>query len=339
MTRRLFLRSFALAALLLGLTLPASASAQEITVKWATLAPEGTTWFKALRQIGDKWTEISGGAVKVRIYAGGVVGNETAMIRKMRIGQLHGGQITNLGLVDFDPGPQVINAPMLIQSNAELDHVMANMGPKFTERLLEKGIVVLNWGDAGWVHLFTKNPMTSPDSTKDYKIYAYDGDPEAVKLFEKFGFNPVVMTATDVLPSLQSGLVNSFPSTRLGALSLQWFALAPNMMDVPWAPLMGATVISKEVWDQIPAEYHERFRAAAKEVGDSVRAEIRRQDEKAVPVMQKFGLKVSTPSAEERARWEAIGAEAAEIWAGKVVPPEIFDKVKALVAEHRAANP
>jgi len=225
---------------------------------------------------------------------------------------------------------------MLIQTNDELDYVMENMGPKFTERLLDKGLVVLNWGDAGWVHLFTKAPMTNPDSTKDYKIYAYDGDPEAVKLFEKFGFNPVVMTATDVLPSLQSGLVNSFPSTRLGALSLQWFALAPNMMDVPWAPLMGATVISKDVWDQIPAEYHEPFKAAAKEVGDAARSEIRRQDEKAVPVMQKFGLKVSTPSAEERARWDKIGEEAAQLWAEKVVPPEIFRKVKSLVTEYRS---
>lgn len=337
MIRRLFLRSLVLTTLLMGLALPASA--QDITVKWATLAPEGTTWFKALRQIGDKWQEISDGKVKVRIYAGGVVGNETAMVRKMRIGQLHGGQITNLGLVDFDPGPQVINAPMLIQSNAELDYVMADLGPKFTERLADKGLVVLNWGDAGWVHLFTEQPMTSPDDTKKYKIYAYDGDPEAVKLFEKFGFNPVVMTATDVLPSLQSGLVNSFPSTRLGALSLQWFALSKNMMDVPWAPLMGATVISKDVWEQIPAEYHEPFRAAAKEVGDSVRNEIRRQDEKAVAVMQKFGLTVNSPTPEERARWEAIGADAAEAWAGKVVPPEIFNKAKALVAEYRSKNP
>ncbi len=334
MTRRLVLRTLLLTALLLGLALPASAA--DMTIKWATLAPEGTTWFKALRQIGDQWQEISGGKVKVRIYAGGVVGNETSMIRKMRIGQLHGGQITSIGLVDFDPGPQVINSPMLIRSNAELDFVMEDMGPKFDERLLEKGLVVLTWGDAGWVHLFTKSPMTDPDSTKDYKIYAYDGDPEAVKLFETFGFNPVVMTATDVLPSLQSGLVNSFPSTRLGALSLQWFALAPYMMDVPWAPLMGATVISKDVWDQIPAEYHEPFMKAARDIGDSVRNEIRRQDEKAVPVMEKFGLKVSTPNAEERARWDKLGAEAAQLWADKVVPPEIFNKVKSLVAEYRS---
>ena len=108
MPRRLLVRTLLLLALTLGL--PTSAFADTVIVKWATLAPEGTTWFRALRQIGNKWQEISGGAVQVKIYADGAVGNETAMVRKMRIGQLHGGQITNIGLVDFDPGPQVIQA-------------------------------------------------------------------------------------------------------------------------------------------------------------------------------------------------------------------------------------
>ena len=337
MPRRLLVRTLLLLALTLGL--PTSAFADTVTVKWATLAPEGTTWFKALRQIGDKWQEISGGAVQVKIYAGGVVGNETSMVRKMRIGQLHGGQITNIGLVDFDPGPQAIQAPMLVRSNEELDYVMATMGGTFEQRLLDKGLVVLNWGDAGWVHLFTESPMTTPDDTKNFKIYAYDGDPEAVKVFEKFGFNPVVMTATDVMPSLQSGLINSFPSTRLGALSLQWFALSKNMLDVPWAPLMGATVISKDVWDTIPAEYHDKFKAAAKEVGDQVRGEIRAQDVKAVAVMKKFGLQVHSVDDATRAKWETIGIEAAEMWGNKVVPPEVFAEVKRLVAEYRAKNP
>jgi len=338
MTRRLFARCLLLLTLTLGL--PSAAFAGDtVTVKWATLAPEGTTWFKAMRQIGDKWSEISGGKVKVKIYAGGVVGNETSMVRKMRIGQLHGGQITNIGLVDFDPGPQALQAPMLVRTNAELDYVMAAMGPTFEERLLEKGLVVLNWGEAGWVHLFTNKPMTSPDQAGNFKIYAYDGDPEAVKLFEKFGFNPVVMTATDVMPSLQSGLINAFPNTRLGALSLQWFALSKNMLDVPWSPLMGATVISKDVWDQIPAEFHADFKKAATDIGNQVRGEIRRQDVKAVEVMKKFGLTVNSVDPVTRAKWEKLGEQAAEIWGANVVPPEIFAEVKRLVAEHRSKNP
>lgn len=329
-----------LPTLLLALAPPAMAgpARAEVTIKFATLAPEGTTWFKALRRIGDEWQRISGGEVKVRIYAGGVVGNETIMVRKMRIGQLHGGQITSLGLGDFDPAPAVIQTPLLIRDNAELDSVMKTMTPVFERRLLEHDIVVLNWGDAGWVHLFTKQPMTSPKDSGKFKIYAFEGDPDAVKMFERAGFVPVVMAATDVLPALQSGLVDAFPSTRLGALSLQWFALAPNMVDLPWAPLVGATVITKEAWASIPEKYRADFAAAARQVGEEVRAEIRRQDEKSVSVMEQYGLKVQPVSAAELAGWEALGEATHQVMRGSIVPEDVFDQAVGTVRDYRASG-
>jgi TRAP-type C4-dicarboxylate transport system substrate-binding protein len=163
-----------LALLCLGSALPAQA---EVTIKFATLAPENSTWWKSLKKMGDEWARITDGEVQLKIYAGGVVGNETAMIRKMNIGQLHGGQITNVGMSMFDKRPQVIQAPMLIRSNDELDHVMKAMVPEFEAALKESGIVALNWGDAGWVHLFTQGVMQTPADTSKFKIYAYEGDP------------------------------------------------------------------------------------------------------------------------------------------------------------------
>ena len=324
------------ALLCLSFAVPAQA---KVTIKLATLAPENSTWWKALRKMGDEWSTITNGEVEVKIYAGGVVGNETAMVRKMNIGQLHGGQITNVGMTMYDKRPQVIQAPMLIRSNAELDHVMAAMAPEFEAALLEDGIVTLNWGDAGWVHLFTKEVMEKPAETSKFKIYAYEGDPEAVGLFTSFKFEPVVMTANEVLPSLQSGLVTAFPSTRLGALALQWFALAPNMLDVPWAPLVGATVITQAAWDSIPAEHHAACKKAAREIGADMAATIRKQDEKAVPVMEKYGLAVTRVAPATRTAWEALGESTWSVVRGKMVPEATFDRVKALVDEYRAQHP
>ncbi len=325
----------ALVLFLLALTVPAAAQA-EVTIKFATLAPEGTTWYRAMREIGDEWERISGGEVKVKIYAGGVVGNETIMIRKMRIGQLHGGQITSLGLGDFDPAPAVVQTPLLIRDYDELDHFMGQMAPVFEERMLEHDVVVLNWGDAGWIHLFTKEPMTTPSDAGKYKIYAFEGDPDAVKMFELAGFTPVVLASTDVLPALQSGLVDAFPSTRLGALSLQWFAMAKNMVDVPWAPLIGATIITKDAWAAIPEKYHADFRAAAERVGDEVKAEIRRQDVKSVEVMKQYGLVVHPVDATQRAAWEAVGESTHSVMRGDIIPEDVFDQAVRTLEEYRA---
>ncbi len=327
------MRTLLIAALLMAFAAPAQA---KVTVKLATLAPEGTSWFKALRQIGDEWSRISGGEVEIKIYAGGVVGNESQMVRKMRIGQVHGGQITNVGLADFDNAAQVIQTPLLIHNNAELDHVMGAMTGTFEERLKDKGIVVLNWGDAGWVHFFTGAPMTKPSEAGNFKMYAYEGDPAAVKLFDSFGFNSVVMTATDVLPSLQSGLIDAFPSTRLGGLSLQWFALAKNMLDVPWAPLVGATVISADVWNAIPEQYHAEFMQVARKIGSDMGQTIRKQDVKAVQVMEKYGLTVHKVDDATRAAWNKLGEGTWPIVRTEMVPPEVFDAVVKHLEEFRA---
>ncbi len=326
------------ALLVLGLFLltAPTAMAQTITIKLATLAPEGTTWYNGLRQMGERWSEISGGKVKLKIYAGGVAGNEGTQVRKMRIGQLHAAGMSNMGLLDIDPGPQVINTPMLIRTYEELDCVMEAITPTLEQRLLDKGFVVLSWSDAGWTYYFNREPVRTPADAGRYKVFAWEGDPAAVIGFRKAGFNPVVVQSVEVIPSLQSGLIDGFFSTPLATLSMQWFALAPNMLNVPWAPLTGATIMTKDAWDAIPAEYHEPFLQAAREVGASLKDEIRRQDNAAIRVMQKYGLTVVEADAATQLQWMKKGVSLYPYFRSDIVPPEVFDLATASVEACRA---
>jgi len=307
-----------------------------IVVKLGTMAPEDTTWYNGLRQMGDRWSEISGGRVELKIYPGGVAGNEGAQVRKMRIGQLHASALSSLGLLDIDPAPQVTSMPMLIESYEELDHVMAGLAPDLEQRLADKGFVVLNWGEAGWVYFFTKAPMRTPEDAKKIKVFCWEGDPAAATAFRHLGFNPVVIPSVDMIPSLQSGLIDGFPNTPLYALSTQWFALAPNMLDVPWAPLVGATLITQEMWDAIPAEYHAPFVQAAHEVGEELKTEIRRQDSKAITVMQKYGLNVVQVDTATSERWRQQAEGIYPRIREDIVPADVFDRTLELVREYRA---
>ncbi len=324
--------------LMLAASLFASTASAQTVIKLATLAPEGSTWHKGLVNMGEQWKEATNGEVELKIYAGGVTGNETVMLRKMRIGQLHAAAITNLGLLEIDPSSQALNTPMLIMNYDELDYVMDEMKPVFEKRIEEKGYVVLAWSDAGWARLFSKEPLTDPKDAGKLKIFAWEGDPGAVEMFKSSGFNPVVVAATDILPSLQSGLIDSFPTTPLGALAFQWFGLAPNMLDVPWAPLVGATVISKDAWEAIPEEHRATLREISRKSGGELKDTIRKQDDKAIEVMKKYGLTVNEPTPEQRAGWEKIAAETHPIMREKVAGPEAFDRVKELVEEYRAKN-
>jgi TRAP-type C4-dicarboxylate transport system substrate-binding protein len=335
---RILSRLAALVLLLAVGLLPARAQAV-VTIKLATLAPEGSTWHKALAKMAEEWSTLSNGEVELKIYAGGVAGNETVMLRKMRIGQLHAGAFTNIGLMELDPSSQVLNTPMLIKDYEELDFVMSRMQPTFESRIDASGYKVLAWSDVGWAHLFSKTPIVDPDDRGKLKIFAWEGDPAAVEMYQRAGFKPVVVAATDVVPSLQSGLIDSFPSTPLGALALQWFGIAPNMLDVPWAPLLGATIITKDAWASIPAQYHAALQESASRNGAEIKDAVRKQDKKAVEVMQRYGLVVNHADQAAAAEWEAVAKETWPVVREKMVSPEIFDEVKGLVEEHRAATP
>ena len=322
-------------AMILLSAVPAQA---EITVKLATLAPEGTVWYRAVRNLAERWSEISHGEVRMKIYAGGVVGNETNIVRKMRIGQLHAGAITSIGLGEIDSAAMVTQSPMLIHTYDELDYIMEQMGPKFEEFLLEKDFVVLNWSDAGWIRFFTKGPMLFPEDARKFKMFAFEGDPAAIRAYRAVGLRPVVLSATDILPSLQSGLISGVPGSPLAALSQQWFALAPHMLDLPYAPLIAATVIRRDAWESIPEKYRLPFLLAARRLGDEARREIRRQDRKAIEVMQKYGLTVHPLPDGAQASWRYAAAKAWPIVREEIVGEMIFSEAERHLQEYRSAK-
>jgi TRAP-type C4-dicarboxylate transport system substrate-binding protein len=158
-------------------------------------------------------------------------------------------------------------------------------------------------------------------------------------MYRKGGFKPVVVAATDILPSLQSGLLDSFPSSPLAALAMQWFGLTPNMLDIPWAPLMGAVIVKKEAWEAIPADIRPKLLASARRVSAEIQGQIRKQDGKAVEVMKKYGLTVNSVDDATRARWIKKSEAIYPIVREKIVPADVFDETKRLVDEYRSKNP
>lgn len=312
----------------------APAQASPITVKLGTLAPEGSPWYKVMRSMGEQWEKVSGGKVKLKIYPGGVSGNEGQILKKMRIGQLHAATFTATGLIDLDRSALALQAPMTIKDYTELDYVLGKMAPMLEKRIEEKGFKVLTWGDAGWIHFFGSTPISTVKQLKDSKMYAWSGDPPATQVFIKAGLTPVTVDSTDVLVNLQTGMIKAFPSTPLGALSLQWFGLAKNMTDVPWAPMIGATIVSKKTWDQIPADLQPKFLEIARKSGEDLKREVRKLDGDAITIMKKNGLQVVPPA--NMAEWQAFAQSFHPLMRGTMVSADALDQVLALHKEYTA---
>lgn len=339
--RRQFLRGAAMvggmaAAAGIGL-LPEEARADgTITVKLGTLAPEGSPWYKVLRSMGEQWEKVSGGQVKLKIFQGGVSGNEGQILKKMRIGQLQAATFTSTGLVDIDRSALALQIPMVISDYTELDYVLGKMAPMLEKRIEDKDFKVLNWGDAGWIHFFSKTPISTVAQLKNLKMYAWSGDPPATNAFLKAGLNPVTVDSTDVLMSLQTGMIEGFPATPLAALSLQWFGLAKNMVSVPWAPMIGATIVSKKAWNQIPAALQPKLLEIARASGEVLKKDVRKLDSDAVDVMKKAGLQ--TIQAANLAEWQAFANSFHPLMRGTVVAGDALDQVLALHKEYVASK-
>ncbi len=335
-------RAAASAALLFGLLVaPAgrAAAAGPTVIKMATLAPEGSAWYRILEQMGDDWKTATNGAVALRIYPGGVVGDEDAMIRKMRVGQLQAAAITGIGLATLDRSFYALHVPMMYASDEEFDYVRDRLAPMLERRLAEKGYIVLNWGDAGWVHFFAKSPFTRPAEVKAMKLYVGAEDATLVQLYKETGFRPVNLSVVDILPGLQTGLINAFDTTPLAALAFQWFALAPNMSDLRFAPLTGATVIDKRAWEKIPADLRPRILDAARAGGKRLRGEIRKLNDEAVKVMVKNGLNITRATPEVQAEWRKLIEDIYPRIRGPIVPADAFDAARAARDAYRAQQP
>ena len=314
------------------------ASSQVVKIKMGTLAPEGSPWHDVLLQIREDWREISGGKVTLRIYPGGVLGDEKDMIRRMRIRQLHAVAITGSGLATIEPAVSALQVPLMFDSYEELDYVRERLAPKLEHLLEEKGFKVLNWGDAGWVHFFAKQPFSTLDELRGLKLLTAAGDPRTEALYKDFGFNVVPLAYTDVLTSLQTGMIDVVQGPPLYALIEQWFGLANHMVELRWAPLVGATLVRRETWDRIRPEWQEPMLEAARSAGDRLREDIRRLGEESVPEMQKRGLAIVPIDEERLAEWRAETLAAYPKLRGTYAPAEMFDETLRLRDEYRAAH-
>jgi TRAP-type C4-dicarboxylate transport system substrate-binding protein len=303
--------------------------AQAVVVKMATLVPDGSTWHGVLKEMAEEWKTASGGGVTLRIYAGGVAGDDLDIVRKMRLGTLNAGLLSSTGLADIDRSVNAMQIPMAFADYAEYDAVLAKMGPAIAQALDAKGFILLHWADGGWVTFFTRSAVATPDDLKKLKLFAWAGDTETVEIWKSAGFNPVPLPSTEISTALQTGLINALPTTPQAALLLGWFNQAKNMTDLNWAVLLGATVISKAAWEKIPEAVRPALLESAQRAGAKLRQETRRRAAEDLEAMRARGLDVVHLDAATVALWRKAAESAYPRVRGGFVPEAAFDQAIA----------
>jgi len=333
--RLLFLALVALAAVAAAWPAPPAEAQAPIIVRTATLVPDGSSWHLILKETADKWKQLSGGRVVVRLFPGGVAGDDPDVVRKMRLGTLNGGVLTSVGIAELDKSVYAMGVPLMYDSYEEVYWVHEKMRPRLEASLEAKGYVVLNWADAGWVHFFTKKPVAVPDDLRQLKLFSWAGDAEAVEIWRSAGFNPVPLPSTELSTALQTGLVEALGAPPQVTVISQYFNHAKYMTDFRWQLLQGATVITKATWEKIPADLRPALLKVSQDDGARLRKDVRDSEARDVEAMKKRGLTVVPVSAAQRAEWQKLTESIYPRIRGKVVPAEAFDEAMRYRDEYR----
>ena len=306
-------------------------------IRLATLLPQGSSQFQTLEEMGQEWRTAAAGKITLTIYAGGTMGSEEEMVRRMRVGQIQAATLSVGGLSEIDPAVGALQKiPMVYRTLDELEYVRSRIEPELEGRLSEKGFVVLFWADAGWVHIFSRQQAWHPEDFRKTRVFVGASDQNEVRLVKGLRFNAVPLEWSDVLTSLQTGLVDTVPTVPFMALAGQYDSVARHMLEVNWVPLVGATVITKRAWEAMPTNLQTALKTAAVRAGRQMQARSRQESDQAVAAMAKRGLQVHTISPELEAEWRRFAEGVYPMVRGSLVPAEMFDKVTQLVAEYRS---
>ena len=327
------------AALLLAGILATSALAADKQLRIGTLATKNSLYHRQLMELGEAWRTAQGGNAKYLVYPDGSQGGETDMVRRMRIGQLQGGLLSVVGLREIEPSIAALqNMPLMFRNWDEVDYVREKMRPAMEKKFLDKGFVVLAWGDAGWVRFFSKEPAVRPDDFKKMKFFAWGSEVEQQEIMKSLGYTPVPLETGDILPAIQTGMINAVPSTPYFALATQIYTTAGNMLELNWAPIVGALIITKKAWDELTPEGQAAVREAGAKAGVQLRAKARQEVDDAVDAMKKRGLKVNKPNAEQMQEWIRLADNLYPRVRGKMVPADTFDEVVGHLKAFRAGQ-
>lgn len=309
------------------------------TFKIATLAPDGSGWMNEFRAAAAEIDKRTEGRVAFRFYPGGTMGNDQSVLRKMRIGQLHGAAITGGGLAEVYPDSRIYGLPFLFRDQAEIDFVRSKMDATFNTGLERAGLVNFGFAEGGFALLMSVPPIASIDDLRKSKTWVPEGDPGAYAMIQALGIPPVTLPLTDVMTGLSTGLVGAIGNSALGAVVLQWHTKVKYVSDLPFAWVYATFCIDKKAFDKVSAADQAVVREVLTGTFKKLNVQNRADDARAREALNKQGLKTFKFGAEDVARFERTASQVANELAAKgSFDAKLYAQVIALRDQYRAGT-
>ena len=308
-----------------------------ITLKIATLSPEGSMWMEKMREGAEKTALETDNRVTFKFYPGGVMGNDKTVLRKIRVGQLQGGAVIGGSLSDFFPANQIYAQPMKFTTLEEVTYVRQHMDQFIVDGLNKAGFVTFGISGGGFAYIMSKEPVESVKDLQNRKVWIPDNDKTSQDSIKAFGVSPIPLSLADVRTGLQSGLIDTIATSPIGAVVLQWHTQIKYVTDIPLIYLHAVLAVDKKKFMKISERDREIVTRIMTRVFSDIDTQNRVDDIKAIDALKKRGIKFITPSKRHREEWLRIAAKASDkMVTSDVLPKDAVDKMNQLLADFHA---
>ncbi len=309
-----------------------SSQATATTLKIATLSPEGSAWMQKFRAAAKEIKQSTDGRVKLKLYPGGVMGNDEAVLKKIRIRQLHGGAVTSGSLTRFYPDSQVFSVPLAFEDLEQVAHVRQSLDQDIIDGYEQGGFVTFGLAGGGFGYIMSKHAIRHPKDLQGRKTWAPSSDAATVAAFDAFSISPIPLPIGDVLAGLQTGLIDTIATSPVGAVTLQWHTQVEYVTKVPLIYIYAVMAIEKRAFGRLSGPDQAVVRQVLGQIFAELDLENRADNDKALAALEAQGIKILEPSQEEMQEWKRLAAVASErMVEEKAVSPEMMQKLRSLL--------
>lgn len=318
--------------------LAASVHAVPVSLRLATIAPTSSPWHKALLDMADTWSKTTSEHVKATIYPDGKLGDDSLVVKNMRVGQIQASLMMLSGLSEIDDAFNALGMPFYFDTMEETNAVVEKLAPLLEARMAAKKFHILAWSNGGWVQIFSKNQMKSLADVKKAKLFTSAGDERMRAWYIANGFHPVALPSTDIKTALTTGMIDATPMPPYPAMLTLVYRDAPNMLDVHIGPLLGALIITTDAWNKISPEDQAKVAEAAKAFEKRTSVEVPALERSSLDEMKKRALTISTLDKKASDEFHAEADKMIASMRGNMVPTDAFDQVKTARDAYRASK-
>jgi len=313
--------------ILLFILLSNSVYANKKLIRFASLAPDGSTWTEMLKSFSKEISKDTKDNIRFRIFPGGISGDEFDVIRRMNLGTINTAGFTGVGLGQILPDIRVLDLPMLFNTYEEIDYVSEKLRPYFEAEFLKKGFIFLAYSEIGFVNLFSTKEYKTLDAMRGMKMWVWDSDPLAKAMFTELKISPNPLPITDVFTSLETGLIESVYVSPLAAIAMQWFTKTKHMITLKLTNSNGAILMTKKMFDTFSKEEQKLLKEKFLQFSKDLNSASRRDNELAYETLKTNKVEFISLDEKEVKIFENSSISLWNKMAGSLYSKELLNKV------------